>query len=191
MAEAGKYELLDLLWDQRVNDVEKPVPVFKRWVQGDVVELDEAEATRLVEAGSVAPEGERERQALAAAEAQYRAALANVPDHLKHLVVEAGADAASLRDREVPVEERTVHTAPGFTNEGHPKYAGAAHGEGSGEGPEDTTVADLDATQASLDDGGKDTRQARAGVRERGTQPGEAAARSGGSKAAKSSDDEK
>jgi hypothetical protein len=141
MAEAGKYELLDLLWDQRVNDVEKPVPVFKRWVQGDVVELDEAEATRLVEAGSVAPEGERERQALAAAEAQYRAALANVPDHLKHLVVEAGADAASLRDREVPVEERTVHTAPGFTNEGHPKYAGAAHGEGSGEGPEDTTVA--------------------------------------------------
>lgn len=173
MADAGKYELLDLLWDEVVSAPDAVRPVFKRHRQGDVLELDEEEATRLVEAGSVAPEGEREKQELARAEAQYRAALANVPDHLRHLVAEA--DAAALRDREVPVEELTVHTAPGFTNEGHPKYAAGAHGEGTGDGPEDTTVADLDATQASLDDGTKETRNARSGVRERKTQPNQAA----------------
>jgi hypothetical protein len=79
-----------------------------------------------------------------------------------------------LAQRETPIEELHVHhpDAAGFTNQGHPKYAAAAHGEGGAtaddpdlnvDDPDEasSTVADLDATQASLDDGGKDTRNAR------------------------------
>lgn len=159
MAKAGKYVLRDLLWDERTNPVQETVPIFKRHVQGEVLELDEAEATRLVDAGSVEPEGEAEVRQANAALAQARAALANVPDHLRHLV--ADADPQELAAREVPVEDLTVNgpnAAPGFVNEGHPKYAAAAHGEGGQEdAPDGTTVADLDRTQAALDDGTGET----------------------------------
>jgi hypothetical protein len=161
MADAGKYVLLDTLWDERVNPVTETVPVFKRHLQGEVLELDEAEATRLADAGSVAVEGEREARELEAARNRYRAALAALPDDLRHKLGEVDLD--ELADREIPVEELSVHhpDARGFTNEGHPKYAAAAHGEGgTGEGldkagDETATTEELDATQASLDDGAK------------------------------------
>lgn len=172
MADAGKYELLDLFWDKRTNDVEKPVPVFHRYVQGEVLDLDEAEATRLVEAGSVAPEGARQSAELERARAAYQAALANLPDELRGAVAE-NVTAESLADRETPVEELHVHhpEAEGFVNAGHPQYASAAHGQGNAGGPEDTTQDDIAATQASLDDGAKTTRNAREGAREHKAQP--------------------
>jgi hypothetical protein len=135
MADAGKYVLLDTLWDERVNPVTETVPVFKRHRQGEVLDLDEAEATRLADAGSIAVEGEREARELEAARNRYRAALAALPDDLRHKLGEVDLD--ELADREIPVEELSVHhpDARGFTNEGHPKYAAAAHGEGgTGEG---------------------------------------------------------
>lgn len=169
MADAGSYELLDLFWDERVNPITEQVPVFKRHMQGEVLELDEAEATRLVEAGSVAPEGERQKVELLAAQERFRVALANAPDDVRRSL--ADFDPAAEAEREVPVEELHVHhpAVAGFTNEGHPKYAASSHGEGGvGEGlnvddPDEpsASTAQLDATQASLDDGGKDTRNAR------------------------------
>lgn len=173
MADAGNYVLLDLFWDERVNEYDKPVPLFKRHLQGEVLELDEAEATRLVEAGSVEPEGAREERQLQLARAQLRAALAQLPDPLRSLAP-SDEELDALAQRETPLEELHVHhpDVRGFTNEGHPKYAAAAHGEG-GVSPDDpdlnaddpdeasSTVRELDATQASLDDGGKDTRNAR------------------------------
>lgn len=171
MADAGKYVLRDLFWDERVNPVTEAVPIFKRHQQGEVLDLDEAEATRLVDAGSVEPEGAREVREAEAAVQRARAALANVPDHLRHLV--ADVDPVELAEREVPVEERTVHFgAEGLVNEGHPKYAAAAHGEGDGGADDDTTVADLDRTQAALDDG---TGNSTPPPREHKTQPGDVA----------------
>lgn len=163
MAEAGKYVLKDLLWDERVNGVQETVPIFKRHLQGEVLDLDEGEATRLVDAGSVEKEGEAQIREANAAVARARAALANIPDHLRHLVQDV--DPERLANREVPQEELTVtgvNAAPGFTNVGSPKYAQAAHGEGGvGEGLEEAgdevgTTEDLDHTSASLDDGTKE-----------------------------------
>jgi hypothetical protein len=48
VADAGRYVLVDLFWDERTNEYDKPVPIFKRHLQGEVLDLDEAEATRLV-----------------------------------------------------------------------------------------------------------------------------------------------
>jgi outer membrane protein TolC len=173
VADAGQYVLLDLFWDERVNEYDKPVPIFKRHLQGEVLDLDEAEATRLVDAGSVEPEGARENRELELARARLRVALAQYPDDLRPLAP-SDEELDELARRETPLEELHVHhrEARGFTNEGHPKYAATAHGEGGAtvddpdlnvDDPDEasSTVADLDATQASLDDGGKDTRNAR------------------------------
>ena len=173
MADAGRYVLVDLFWDKRTNEYDKPVPIFKRHLQGEVLDLDEAEATRLVEAGSVEPEGAREDRELELARARLRVALAQYPDDLRPLVP-SDEELDELARRETPIEELHVHhrEVRGFTNEGHPKYAAAAHGEGgvglddpdlNADDPDEasSTVAELDATQASLDDGGKDTRNAR------------------------------
>jgi hypothetical protein len=152
MADAGKYVLLDLFWDERTNDLDKAIPVFTRHKQGEVLDLDEGEATRLLEAGSVEPEGARKHDEFAAARDRFRAALANLPDDLRAAV---RGDLEDLVRREVPVEELTVHTAPGLTNPGHPRYAAAAHGEGGVDEPESgqATTEELTDTQAALDDG--------------------------------------
>jgi hypothetical protein len=180
MAKAGNYVLLDELWDEVTSKPDAPRPTFKRHVKGDVVKLDEEEATRLVDAGSVEEEGVAEQRALADARNRLRAALAVLPDHLRPAVDELSdeqLDELADPDREIPVEQRTVHTAPGFINEGHPQYAAAAHGQGDGGGPEDTTKQDLDDTQALLDSGGTvtDGAAARRASRKRGAQPGDAA----------------
>jgi hypothetical protein len=138
VADAGRYVLVDLFWDERTNEYDKPVPIFKRHVKGEVLDLDEAEATRLVEAGSVEPEGQREARELELARARLRVALAQYPDDLRPLVP-SDEELDELARRETPIEELHVH---------HPDEASS-------------TVAALDATQASLDDGGKDTRNAR------------------------------
>jgi hypothetical protein len=173
VADAGRYVLVDLFWDERTNEYDKPVPIFKRHVQGEVLDLDEAEATRLVEAGSVEPEGARENRELELARARLRVALAQVPDDLRPALL-SDQELEEFAQRETPLEELHVHhpDAAGFTNQGHPKYAATAHGEGGAtaddpdlnvDDPDEasSTVAALDATQASLDDGGKDTRNAR------------------------------
>lgn len=175
MAEAGKYVLLDLFWDERTNPVTEQVAIFKRHLKGEVLELDEAEATRLVDAGSVEKEGERQAIELSVARERFLAALANTPDEVKATVLggkTVDEAAAEYEDREVPLEELHVHhpAAQGFTNAGHPKYAAAAQGEGGvGEGldeagDETATTEELDATQASLDDGTKTSANARGGA---------------------------
>lgn len=182
MADAGKYVLRDLLWDERINPVNESVPVFKRHKQGDVLDLDEAEATRLVEGGSVEREGESQARELSVARARFLAALANTPDDVKAAVLggrSVDEAAGDFESRDVPVEELHVHhpDAVGFTNPGHPKYAAVAQGEGGvGEGlaeagDETATTEELDATQASFDDGGRTTRNAQ-GYRPRGRNQG-------------------
>lgn len=174
MADAGQYVLLDLFWDERTNEYDKPIPIFKRHLQGEVLDLDEADATRLLEAGSVEPEGQREARELELARARLRAALGQLPDALRPAVLSDEEFLDQFAQRETPLEELHVHhpEVRGFTNQGHPKYAAAAHGEGgvslddpdlNADDPDEasSTVAALDATQASLDDGGKDTRNAR------------------------------
>jgi hypothetical protein len=169
VADAGKYVLLDLFWDERTNEYDKPVPLFQRHLQGEVLDLDEAEATRLLEAGSVEAEGEREGRELRVAHERFLAALANAPDDVRAKL--GDVTALDLQDRAVTQEELHVHhpDAVGFTNPGHPKYASATQGEGGvGEGldeagDETATTDELDATQASLDDGSKQSSRARGG----------------------------
>jgi hypothetical protein len=175
MADAGKYRLLDLFWDERTNPINETVAVFKRHVQGDILDLDEAEATRLVDADAVEPEDAPRLREVSAARDRFLASLAALPDDLRSRVLgDKSTDEVldELEGRETPVEELHVHhpDAVGFTNAGHPKYAAAAHGEGGvGEGLDEAdgptaTTEELDATQSSLDDGTKTSTNARGGA---------------------------
>jgi hypothetical protein len=130
---AGEYELLVDSWDEPTNKPGEPF-TFVRHYKGETVTLNEEEARRLVLAGAAGEPGAREKAQLEIAKAQYLAALAAVPDALRpQLTEEAALEAFG---REVPVEELTVHTAPGFPNEGpRPRVAEATVGEGTG-GPE-------------------------------------------------------
>jgi hypothetical protein len=185
---AGEYELLDLRWDEPTSKPGDPVFTFVRHEQGDIVKLDEENAKRLVLAGYVAPKGERQKAEAAAAAARFRASLAQVPDDVRAaLLAEFGGDEAKVQkaveDAQTAPEALTVHTAPGLVNEGNPRYAAAAHGEGNGGGDpqkpgkvkEDAAVGEnagdgrvdlgaggvADSAVVSEDDGTKTTRNAR------------------------------
>lgn len=130
---AGEYELLADSWDETTSKLGEPY-TFKRHYKGEVVTLNEEDARRLVIAGAAGEVGAREKAQLELAKAQYLAALAAVPDALRPQITEE--QALESFNREVPVEELTVHTAPGFPNEGpRPRVAEATVGEGTG-GPE-------------------------------------------------------
>lgn len=181
---AGRYELLDLQWDEPTSKPGDPVFTFTRHYKGEVLDLDEANARRMVLAGSVAQEGELERQALAAARAQYLAALAALPDDVR---ATEGVRNLSVEDvqtavEDLPDEERTVATSRGgFTPPGAPRYGDAAHGEGDGgpvpgeeggENQDPAHIVDADGrvvegeTQALQDDGTGDVHVAKKAVRE-------------------------
>ncbi len=154
---AGRYELLDLRWDEPTSGPQDPVFTFVRHYQGEILELDEAQAKRLVLAGSVAEEGELQRRRVAALRAQYEQALANLPDDLRRAEQVRALSLADVAEGEIPTEELTVHTAEGFTPTDSPRYSNAAHGEGDGgpdpQGEGDDGVVDDGLTQALLDDG--------------------------------------
>lgn len=76
---AGDYELVAELFDQPTSKPGDPVFLYKRYIKGDIVTLDEDEAKRLVSAGAVVEPGAFERAQLAAAKAAYEAALAALP----------------------------------------------------------------------------------------------------------------
>jgi hypothetical protein len=158
-AKAGRYELLDLSWNEITSDPGAPVVTWVRHEQGEILELDEDEATRMVNAGSVAPEGELAAREAEQATARFMAALAALPDDVRRAVA-SDLTAEKLAGMEVKQEDLHVHHADavGFTNVGHPRNANAAHGEGTGALEDEV---DQDATQASLDDGAKTTRRAR------------------------------
>lgn len=185
---AGEYELLDLFWDRRTSDVQDRVQTFHRHVQGEVLDLDEEEAQRLVAGGSVAPAGERQAREAAAALSRFTAALSQVPDSVRAaLLKELGSQEAvqdALENAETDPENLTVATAPGLVAEGSPRYASAALGEGTGGGDPQNPDAEVkeavavgenpgdgrvdlgggvvaDSAIVSEDDGAKSTRNAR------------------------------
>jgi hypothetical protein len=129
----GEYELLADSWDETTSKINEPY-TFVRHYRGEVLTLSEEDARRLVPVGAVGEVGGREKAQLEAAKAQYLAALAQVPDHLRpQLSEEATLEAF---EAEVPVEQLTVATAPGHPNVGErPRVAEASTGEGTG-GPE-------------------------------------------------------
>ena len=88
---AGEYQLVVERWDERTSKPGEPF-TFVRHRKGDLVELDEADARRLVLAGAVVTPGELERRAAEAARRQYRALLAQMPDALRREL--AAQDAA-------------------------------------------------------------------------------------------------
>lgn len=51
-ATAGRYELVAIVWDELTSKPGRP-DIFVRHRQGDIVQLDAAEATRLLAAGAV------------------------------------------------------------------------------------------------------------------------------------------
>ncbi len=79
---AGTYELVADLWDEPLSKPGEPFD-FKRHRTGDKVTLDVEEARRLVTAGAVVKPGEREKAALAAAQAALQAALAAIPEEYR------------------------------------------------------------------------------------------------------------
>jgi hypothetical protein len=130
---AGEYELLADQWDETTSKPGEPY-TFVRHYKGETVTLTEEDARRLLPVGAVGEPGAREKLQLELAKAQYLAALAAVPDALRSQITEE--QALEAFNRETPVEELTVHTAPGFPNEGpRPRVAEATVGEGTG-GPE-------------------------------------------------------
>lgn len=82
---AGEYQLVAQRWDEPTSKPGEPF-TFRRHRQGDKVKLSESDARRLVVAGAVVKPGELERRAAATALAQYKAALALVPDDLREHV---------------------------------------------------------------------------------------------------------
>ncbi len=80
--QAGEYELVAELFDQRTSPLDKPFD-FKRYRRGDTVTLDVEEARRLYAAGAVQPVGQRQLQAAEQARLAYAAALALVPEQLR------------------------------------------------------------------------------------------------------------
>jgi len=153
-AKAGRYELLDDQWQQITSEPGDPFLTTKRWRRGDIVELSEEDAQRMLATNSVAPEGELERQQAEAVQAQYLAVLNQLPPELR---VQLAEQALRTAVEPTPTEQLTVHSpeAAGFTQEGHPRYAQAAHGEGTQDvdGPVGTSLTD-----AVLDDGTKSGR---------------------------------
>lgn len=83
----GEYQLVAERWDETTSKPGEPF-TFRRHRKGDKVTLSESEARRLVMAGAVVKPGELERRAAATALAQYKAALALVPDELREHVQE-------------------------------------------------------------------------------------------------------
>jgi hypothetical protein len=158
-AEAGRYELLDDLWEEVTSPPDAPFLTTKRHVRGDIVELDEANAERMLATNSVAPEGAVAQAEAEALQAQYLAVLNQLPVELRAQLAQQALTAAI---EPTAPEDLTVHTAAGFTNEGHPRYAQAAQGEGAQDvdGEVGTSLTDT-----VLDDGtraGRTTTAARA-----------------------------
>lgn len=175
---AGRYELLDDLWQQILSEPGDPYLRTKTWRQGDIVELNEEDAERMLATGSVAPEGELKQREAEALQEQYLALLAALPAEVRTQLAEQVVEAAQA---ETPTELLTVHTAEGFSPEGGPRYASAAHGEGdpAADGPVGESL-----TQAALDDstgGTAATRIARraAAETEEGSEPDTAEAPTG------------
>lgn len=130
---AGKYELLDLYWDEPTSEPQDRVFTFVRHYQGEEVELDEANARRMVEAGSAVKAGERQELAARAELDRVRALLASVPDEVRaRFRDELKAEVFAEREADVDKSELTVHTASGLVPEGSPRYASASSGEGDG-----------------------------------------------------------
>ncbi len=158
-AKAGRYELLDLSWNEITSKPGDVIVTFTRHEQGEIVELDETDATRLLASGSVAPEGELAAREAEQATARFMAALAQMPDDVRRAVAN-DLTAEKLAGIEVKQEDLHVHHADavGFVNAGHPRNANATQGEGTGALEDDV---DAEATQAALDDGAKTSRRAR------------------------------
>lgn len=79
---AGKYQLLAVRWDKQTSEPGQPF-TFKRYKRGDTIDLDEAEAKRLVAAGAAVTPGSIERAEAERAAKHLQAALNQVPDDVK------------------------------------------------------------------------------------------------------------
>lgn len=79
---AGEYQLVAERWDERTSKPGEPF-TFVRHRRGDLVELSEEDARRLVFGGAAVKPGELERRAAEAARRQYLALLAQMPDGLR------------------------------------------------------------------------------------------------------------
>ncbi|GAB2907023.1 hypothetical protein GCM10027047_01620 [Rhodococcus aerolatus] len=90
MAGTTRYELVAQRWDEIISKHGEPLN-FVRHVRGDLVDLTEVEAKRLLKAGAVVEPGSRERAAAEAARAQYEAALAALPDAVREQLTADGA----------------------------------------------------------------------------------------------------
>ncbi len=92
--QAGEYELVAELFDQRTSPLDKPFD-FKRYRRGDTVTLDVEEARRLYAAGAIQPVGQRQLQAAEQARLAYAAALALVPEQVRAQLPDAAPEPQS------------------------------------------------------------------------------------------------
>lgn len=136
---AGKYQLVAVRWDEIKSKPGEPL-VFKRHRKGDIVELDEATAKRLVKAGAVVTPGQLEKnkaeQARALAEraaADYQAILAGLPEDVR----------AEIAPGTVPSD--------GTPPQGGTGSSGGTGGDGSGDGSGGGGQATQDGEKPSAD----------------------------------------
>lgn len=103
---AGNYELLAREWT-RDTQTEPGKPMRgKRYTRGEIIELDEHDASRLGQARLIARPGERERQDAERLQAQLRQAQ-TAAEAAKTRAEQATSSAEGARSRE-PAKGRTV-----------------------------------------------------------------------------------
>jgi hypothetical protein len=107
---AGKYQLVARRWDQITSKPGEPL-VYTRHRRGAIVDLNEADAKRLVAAKAVVKPGdlekaaaERARAIAEQAQADYQAAIAGLPEDVRKEVAPASPEPASS-DKEPTIEE--------------------------------------------------------------------------------------
>ncbi len=123
---AGRYELLDDQWDELVNGwpFDDRTPKFVRHTKGEVLELDDETAFRLMRGGCVAPEGERQEREYRRARAAMERARASLPPEMRDKV-----DEEDLQRLVAQRETGEPDLMAQAVNPGHPQYANATVGE--------------------------------------------------------------
>lgn len=149
-AKAGRYELLDDQWDELVNDwpFTDRVAKYVRHVKGDVLDLDDDTAYRLMRSGSVLPEGQRQEAEYRRARLALENARNSLPPELREKFDED--DFQKLQEQR-EAEGRQANIVAQAVNPGHPQYANASLGEVGVVDSQTSQQADTEETEAQAE----------------------------------------
>ncbi|SDC45990.1 hypothetical protein [Nocardioides lianchengensis] len=161
---AGKYQLVAVRWDQITSEPGKPLD-YIRHRRGDIVELNAADARRLVKAGAVVKPGQLEKNAAEEARAlaeraaaDYQAILAGLPEDVRAEIAPGtvpqtpGSPAPGSGSDEKPATDASIELITAYVGDDKDRAAEFLTAEqGKGESARATLVKKL---QSVADGGG-------------------------------------